>query len=173
MKTLIYACFLPGSETPDYIGSHAATPPDKSPAMQWRYTHCTYLGQGIWITNDSGDLIGPPKLNTTTRWGALICAMPPAERLNVRTHILQAVDVSERWAAEARAIRQHLPPYNVSLKDGPAERKAKWNAYQRGYRKAYLDRNPDKLEAKRASDRARCAAKRAQAKLLKATGTVA
>jgi len=99
--------------------------------------------------------------------------MTPQERLSIRVETLEIVDVSIRWAAEARAIREHLPPFNVAMKDGPEARKEKWNAYQRAYRKGYLDRNPDKAAAKRAKDRARIAAKRAAAKLVKEPPNVA
>ena len=173
MKTHIYACYLPGSNTPDYIGSHNAAAPDRCFALAWRYEHCTYLGQGAWLSKEDGSLIGFPKINHSTLWGARLLAMSPQERLSIRVEVLQVTQDADRWVAEARAIHLHQPPFNASLKAGPEVRIAKRNAYHRGYRKAYLERNPEKLEAKRAADRARCAAKRAQAKLLKATGTVA
>lgn len=90
--------------------------------------------------------------------------MTAGERLSIRTEILEVVDVSDRWAAEARAIRQHQPPFNVILKDGPEVRRLNWNAYQRGYRKSYLERNPEKAQAKREYDKTRIRAKRAKAK---------
>jgi len=162
MKTTIYACYLPGSTAPDYVGSHASSPPDNSPSRQWRYDNCIYLGQGAWIDKETGALIGLPRLNQKTQWGAVVMALPPAQRLMIRIVTLAEVPTHERWKAEAHAIRQHQPPYNAALKDGPDARRLNWNAYQRGYRKDYLTRNPDKAEAKRTKDRERKAAQRAQ-----------
>lgn len=91
-------------------------------------------------------------------------AMTPAQRLAIRITTLAEVEAALRWTALAQAIRQHLPPFNLALKDGPEARKEKWNAYQRTYRKGYLQRNPDKLAAKRAKDREGAKARRHKAK---------
>ena len=162
MKIIIYAAFLPGSTKPDYVGSHQAEPSPGSQHMAWKYQYSTYVGAGAWISR-SGSLRIPRSCQTRP-WGTLLTQMTPQERLSIRVETLETVDVSIRWAAEARAIREHLPPFNVAMKDGPEVRKEKWNAYQRAYRKGYLDRNPDKAAAKRAKDRERIAAKRAAAK---------
>ena len=163
MQTTIYACYLPGSSSPDYIGSHASTPPPSSSALQWRYEHCTYLGQGCWIDGE-GIIIAMPRSNRNTDWGKLLLLMSAAERLAIRIEILNQVDTADRWKAEAQALRTHSPRYNRLIPDSPDDKRLKYNAYQRSYQRAYLARNPDKLAAKRAADRARIAAKRAAAK---------
>ena len=163
MTTTIYACYLPGSTAPDYIGSHAVIPPERSTALQWRYEHCTYLGQGCWIDKD-GIIIAMPRNNRNTEWGKRLLLMSAAERLAIRIETLEEVDTAARWKAEAQALRTHKPRFNALIPDSPADKRRKYNAYQRAYQRAYLARNPDKLEAKRAADRARIAAKRAAAK---------
>ena len=163
MKTTIYACYLPGSSTPDYIGSHSSTPPPSSPALQWRYEHCSYLGQGCWIDKE-GIIIAMPRNNRNTEWGKLLLLMSAAERLAIRVEVLAQVDTADRWRAEAQALRTHTPRFNRIIPDSPDDKRLKYNAYQRAYQRAYLARNPDKLEAKRARDRERIAAKRAAAK---------
>ena len=163
MTTTIYACYLPGSTTPDYIGSHAVIPPQRSTALQWRYEHCTYLGQGCWIDKE-GIIIAMPRNNRNTEWGKLLLLMSAAERLAIRVETLEEVDTADRWKAEAQALRTHKPRFNTLIPKSPADKRCKYNAYQRAYHRAYLARNPAKLEAKRAADRARIAAKRAAAK---------
>jgi len=162
MKTLIYACYLPGSERPDYIGSHQAEPTPGSQHMAWKYQYSTYIGAGAWVSRSG--CLRIPNSCATRPWGALLKSMSVIDLRNIRVETLAIVDKSERWKAEAQAIRAHKPPFNVILKAEPEERKAKWNAYQRGYRKAYLDRNPDKAQAKRDKDRARIQVKRAAIK---------
>lgn len=141
--------------------------------MLWRYNNCTYLGQGVWIDKQTGSLIGPPKTNQKNPWGATLLAMSPAERLSVRIESLSQVDASQRWTAEAAAIRQHLPRFNTCMKNGSAARKEKWNAYQRSYRKGYLDRNPDKAAAKRIKDKDAAKSRRDKAKALKEAAVTA
>jgi hypothetical protein len=160
--TTIYACYLPGSSTPDYIGSHSAQPAN-SGAARWRYEHCTYLGQGCWIDKE-GIIIAMPRNNRNTEWGKLLLLMSAAERLAIRIEILDSVDTADRWKAEAQALRTHTPRFNRLIPSSPDDKRLKYNAYQRAYQRAYLARNPDKLEAKRARDRERIAAKRAAAK---------
>ena len=160
--TTIYACYLQGSTSPDYVGSHNTEPPQRSAAAQSRYSHNIYLGQGAWLDPETGRLSMPAR-NRSTRWGELLLKLSPDERRSIVVLTLEIVPLEQRCAAEARAIRAHLPPYNVCLKDGPDAKRAKWAAYQRGYRKAYLERNPAKLEAKRRADRERAAARRAEA----------
>ncbi len=162
MKTTIYACYLPGSSSPDYIGSHSSQP-HNSGAARWRYEHCSYLGQGCWIDKE-GIIIAMPRNNRNTEWGKLLLLMSAAERLAIRIEILDQVDTADRWKAEAQALRTHTPPYNRLIPQCPDDRRLKYNAYQRAYQRAYLARNPDKLEAKRRADRERIAAKRAAAK---------
>lgn len=168
MKTHIYACYLPGSTSPDYIGSHLAEPPTESPCLQWRYANCRYLGQGVWIDTETGAPITFSLKARNTKWGACLFAMTGAQLLAVRTEILEEVEDAHRWTAEAAAVRLHLPPFNTMLKDGPEIRRAKWNAYQRGYRKGYMERNPDKLVAKRIKDKEAAKARRDKAKAEKA-----
>ncbi len=162
MKTTIYACYLPGSSSPDYIGSHSAQPAGTG-AAQWRYEHCTYLGQGCWIDKE-GIIIAMPRTNRATEWGKLLLLMSAAERLAIRVEVLAQVDTADRWKAEAQALRDHRPRFNRLIPDSPDDKRLKYNAYQRAYQRAYLARNPAKLEAKRARDRERIAAKRAAAK---------
>ena len=163
MKTHIYACYLPGSTAPDYIGSHAIIPPQRSTALQWRYEHCAYLGQGCWIDKD-GIIITMPRNNRNTEWGKLLLLMSAAERLAIRIEVLEEVAAADRWKAEAQALRTHTPRFNRLIPDSPDDKRLKYNAYQRSYQRAYLARNPAKLEAKRLADRERIAAKRAAAK---------
>lgn len=164
MKTNIYACYLPGSLTPDYIGSHNEAAPARCCALAWRYVHCVYVGQGTWIDKANGELVGMPPANRSTLWGARLVSMTPSERLAIRIEILESVDQGERRNREALAIRAHMPPFNKALKDGPEEKRAKLAAYMRGYLRGYLDRNPDKAQAKREADRARIRGKREKAK---------
>ena len=171
MKIIIYAAFLPGSTKPDYVGSHQAEPTSGSQYSAWKYQYSTYVGAGAWVSR-SGSLRIPRSCQTRP-WGALLTQMMPQERLSIRVETLDIVEDADRWTAEARAIREYQPPFNVALKDGPQARREKWNAYQRSYRKGYLDRNPDKAAAKRANDRARIAAKRAAAKAAKDAANVA
>lgn len=163
MQTTIYACYLPGSSSPDYIGSHASTPPQRSTVLQWRYENCTYLGQGCWI-DEEGIIITMPRNNRDTEWGKLLLLMSAAERLAIRIEVLEEVAAADRWKAEAQALRTHTPRFNRLIPDSPADRRLRYNAYQRSYQRAYLARNPAKLEAKRHADRERIAAKRAAAK---------
>jgi hypothetical protein len=161
--TTIYACYLPGSTTPDYIGSHASTPPPSSSALQWRYEQCTYLGQGCWIDKE-GIIIAMPRNNRDTEWGKLLLLMSAAERLAIRIETLEEVDTADRWRAEAQALRAHTPRFNRLIPNSPDDKRLKYNAYQRSYQRSYLARNPEKLAAKRTADRERIAAKRAAAK---------
>lgn len=105
-----------------------------------------------------------PRNNRDTEWGKLLLLMSAAERLAIRIEVLEEVAAADRWKAEAQALRTHTPPYNRIIPDSPDDKRLRYNAYQRVYQRAYLARNPDKLEAKRAKDRARIAAKRAAAK---------
>ena len=170
--TTIYACYLPGSTTPDYIGSHASTPPPSSSALQWRYQNCSYLGQGCWIDKE-GSIVTIPRNNRDTEWGKLLLLMSPADRLAIRVEIIETVDTADRWRAEAQALRAHTPRFNRPIPNSPDDKRLKYNAYQRSYQRSYLARNPEKLEAKRAADRARIAAKRAAAKQGKDPANVA
>jgi hypothetical protein len=162
MRTNIYAVYLPGSERPDYVGSHLAESPTNSRHMGFMYKHHTYVGAGAWVSRTGSLKI--PNSCAVRPWGALLLAMAPHDRLALRVETLEVVNVSERWKAEARAIRQYAPPFNVALKEGPQVRRERWNAYHRGYRKGYYERNPDKAAAKRESDKLRARAKRAAAK---------
>jgi len=163
--TLIYAVYLPGSSSPDYIGSHLASPPDnRLSALKWRYTRCIYLGQGCWVNKDDGHIESMPALNYTTPWGAQLLSMSPAQRLALRIDTLAVVDASHRWQAEALALRTHKPPFNAMLPQTLDAKRRKLNAYHNVYRVGYYKANPDKAQAKRDKDRARIAAKRAQAK---------
>jgi uncharacterized protein YktA (UPF0223 family) len=161
--TTIYACYLPGSTTPDYIGSHASTPPPSSSALQWRYEQCTYLGQGCWIDKE-GIIVTMPRNNRDTEWGKLLLLMSAAERLAIRIDTLALVENTERRKTEAQLLRDHRPRFNALLPQAAEEKRLKYNAYQRSYQRSYLARNPEKLAAKRAADRERIAAKRAAAK---------
>lgn len=171
MKTTIYACYLPGSSSPDYIGSHSAQPPGTG-AAQWRYEHCTYLGQGCWIDKE-GIIIAMPRSNPNTDWGKLLLLMSAAERLAIRIEVLEEVAAADRWKAEAQALRTHSPRFNRLIPHSPDDKRLKYNAYQRSYQRAYLARNPAKLEAKRHADRERIAAKRAAAKQANGPANVA
>ena len=162
MKTIIYAAYLPGSTKPDYVGSHLAQPLTDSAAQAFKYKYSTYVGAGAWVSRNG--CLRLPSSTAARPWGAKLLAMSPQERLAIRVETLETVDTAHRWAAEARAIRSHLPPFNVALKDGPEVKRQKYNAYMRGYLAAYRKNNPDKLEAKRKADRERLANKRAQAK---------
>ena len=102
MQTTIYACYLPGSTKPDYIGSHSAQPHDSS-AAQWRYNHCTYLGQGCWIDKE-GIIIAMPRNNRNTEWGKLLLLMSAAERLAIRVEVLAQV---RRAKTEAKVSQRH------------------------------------------------------------------
>ena len=164
MKTIIYAVYLPGSEKPDYIGSHLAYPQEDSAVMQWRYTHCTYLGAGLWMDKADGTIPVAPTSARTSRWGAAVLALTPQQRLAIRIETLETAEEHQRQQAEARHIRAHLPPYNKALASGPETKRQKYNAYMRQYIARYRKANPAKLEAKRKADRERLAAKRAQAK---------
>ena len=135
MKTTIYACYLPGSSTPDYIGSHASTPPPSSPALQWRYQNCSYLGQGCWIDKE-GIIIAMPRNNRNTEWGKLLLLMSAAERLAIRVEVLAQVDTADRWRAEAQALRTHTPRFNRLIPSSPDDKRLKYNAYQRAYQRA-------------------------------------
>lgn len=161
--THIYACYLPGTDTPAYIGSHNAEPPARSAALAWRYANCRYVGQGGWVSPDGRLAI--PRRNASTAWGRWLLGMTAAQLAAIRVETLATVPEGERWAAEAAALREHNPPFNDLLPATADSKRAKWAAYQRGYRKAYLAANPNKAQAKRAKDRARLAAKRAAAKL--------
>lgn len=165
--TTIYACYLPGSTQPDYIGSHATTPPDRSGALKWRYDNCIYLGQGAWIDKATGALIGMPRLNQKTQWGATLMLMTPAQRLAIRIETLAQVEPGERWKVEARALRLHTPPFNALLPQTAEAKRQKLNAFQRGYRKGYYERNPAKADAKRAKDRIAAKTRRDIAKAAK------
>ena len=132
-------------------------------ALQWRYEHCTYLGQGCWIDKD-GIIVTIPRSNRNTEWGKRLLLMSAAERLAIRIETLEEVDTADRWKAEARALRAHMPRFNALVPNSTDDKKRNYNAYHRAYQRAYLARNPDKLAAKRAADRARAAAKRAAAK---------
>lgn len=88
-----------------------------------------------------------------------------AQLAAIRVEALVTVPESERWNTEAAALREHRPPFNDLLPATLDAKRAKWNAYQRTYSKAYLAANPDKAQAKRDADRARIAAKRAAAKV--------
>ena len=105
-----------------------------------------------------------PRTNRATEWGKLLLLMSAAERLAIRIEVLEEVDTAGRWKAEAQALRDHRPRFNRLIPESPDDKRLRYNAYQRSYQRAYLARNPDKLEAKRAADRARIAAKRAAAK---------
>ena len=167
MKTLIYACYLPGSERPDYIGSHNAEAPDRSAALKWRYANMRYLGQGAWIDKETGVMMRMPRINRSTLWGARLLTMSPAAMLSIRVEILAEVDAGERWRAEAAAIREHKPPFNtmcVNLPDTKAEKRAKLNAYQKKYMPIYLATHPEFAARKREADKLRNRAKRAAAK---------
>lgn len=163
MKTIIYAVYLPGSETPDYIGSHNEQPPNTPGALKWRYEHARYVGQGAWIDAE-GILLAIPRGNKSTPWGRVLLTMSAADRLALRVETIETVDTGQRWRAEAAALRKHTPRYNTLVPASPEAKRLKYNDYQREYQRAYLQRNPDKLDAKRKSDRERLAAKRAQAK---------
>ena len=162
--TIIYACYLPGSSKPDYIGSHNAEPPGRNYALAWRYANCRYLGQGAWVHPDGRLMI--PRNNAKTAWGRWLLGLTAAELAATRVEPLAVVPVSERWDAEAAALREHRPPFNDLVPATLTAKRAKWAAYQRTYRKGYLDANPDKAQAKRDKDRARIAAKRAASKLV-------
>lgn len=157
--TIIYAAYLPGSTTPDYIGSHASNPPARNYSLQWRYAHLRYLGQGAWI--DPEGLLHMPTANHATKWGRLLASMSAAERLAIRIETLSIVPTPQRWKAEAVALRTYKPPYNVMLPQTAQSRKAKWAAYQRAYRPTYMQTHPEKLQAKRLADKLRIRAKRA------------
>lgn len=164
MKTHIYAVYLPGSATPDYVGSHAAEPSPRSPAGAWRYAHCRYVGAGAWVF--PGDRLSIPRLCAEhSPWAAKLASLSPADLQGLRVDVLATVDAGERWVAEAVAIRAHAPPFNKALRDGPEVKRARHNAYHRGYRAGYYERNPDKAQAKRDADKARIAARRAAAKV--------
>jgi len=164
MKTLIYAAYLTGSQSPDYIGSHFDEPRKSSPSLRWRYENAKYLGQGTWIHAQTGEMVSAPRLNTKTKWGNLLLNMIPQQRKEIRIEILDSVEVAQRNAAESAAIRQYQPPYNVCLKSTPPQRREKFNAYYRSYLPKYYAAHPDKLEAKRAADRKRIADQRSAAK---------
>jgi hypothetical protein len=164
MKTTIYACYLPGSTTPDYIGSHQAEPPARSDALKWRYANCRYMGQGAWIDPTTGALITMPVINSKTLWGAYLLSLSPAQLLAVRIEVLASVESGMRWKTEARFLRNHRPRFNALLPQSAEVKRQKWNAYCKSYRPAYYARNPDKAQAKRDKDRARIAAKRAALK---------
>jgi hypothetical protein len=170
--TTIYACYLPGSTTPDYIGSHASTPPPSSSALQWRYEQCTYLGQGCWIDKD-GIIVTIPRNNRDTEWGKLLLLMSAAERLAIRIGTLALVEDADRWKTEAQLLRDHRPRFNALLPQTAEEKRVKWNAYCRINSKRYYTAHPDKAQAKRDKDRARIAAKRAAAKAAKDAANVA
>lgn len=160
MKTTsIYACYLPGSTLPDYIGSHNSTPPPRNPALKWRYANCTYLGQGAW--RDPDGKIEIPRQNHATLWARTLLDMSPQDCLAIRVETLSTVDASQRWAAEAEAIRAYKPPFNALLPQTANQRRLKHNDYHRAYRQGYYARNPAKLEAKRKQDRERKQAQRA------------
>lgn len=163
MKTTIYACYLPDSTTPDYVGSHMTEPPDRSAALQWRYANCTYLGQGVWI-DKAGILVSIPRANRETPWGRALLLMSAAERLAIRVETVAEVETSERWKTEAHFLREYRPRFNALLPQSANDKRAKWNMYCRSYRKDYLARNPEKAAAKRIKDRERIAARRAAAK---------
>lgn len=114
-----------------------------------------------------------PRNNRDTDWGKLLLLMSAAERLAIRIEIIATVDTADRWRAEAQALRTHSPRYNRLIPDSTTTQRLRYNAYQRSYQRAYLARNPDKLEAKRHADRARIAAKRAAAKQANEPATVA
>ena len=166
MQTHIYACYLPGSTSPDYIGSHKTEAPKGNYSLLWKYANCVYLGQGVWIRKDNGAFVGISKKNTNTRWGSLLFNMSPGERLAIRVDVLATVDTVDRWKTEAMTLRTHKPPYNALVADAPEVKRAKYNAYHGEYNKGYMARNPDKLAAKRRADmlgaRARRAARKVQ-----------
>lgn len=164
MKTLIYACFLPGSTSPDYIGSHKAEPPARNCALRWRYAHGRYMGAGCWLFPAPAGLQAPKTCLDRSPWAQKLASMSHEELVSVRIDTLTEVDSGERWTAEADAIRRHQPPYNVMSRMSKEQRRANFNAYMRQYTKAYLAANPDKAEAKRAKDRERQRARRAKAK---------
>lgn len=88
----------------------------------------------------------------------------PAELASIRVETLATVPDGERWQAEAAALREHRPTYNEMIPATLEVKREKWAAYQRTYRKSYLDANPAKAQSKRDKDRARIAAKRAASK---------
>ena len=163
MKTNVYACFLPGSQAPDYIGSHAAEAPERNYALKWRYAHGVYLGAGAWLYPD-GRLEIPRLCKEHSAWAQHLMTLAPEALRAIRIEILASVEPGERWKAEARAIRQYRPPYNRMQPQTEVERKAKWNAYHRAYSKGYYARNPDKAARKREADKLRARARRARAK---------
>ena len=163
--TTIYAAYLPGSTSPDYIGSHQAEPPARSDALKWRYANARYLGAGAWIDPSTGEWIARPPANAaTTRWGAYLLSLSPAQLLAIRMAPLASVEAADRWKIEAQLLRLHRPPFNALLPKPAEAKRTKWNAYCKSYLPGYYARNPDKLEAKRTKDRERAAAKRAAAK---------
>lgn len=164
MKTQIYACYLPGSETPDYIGSHKAAAPARDYSRLWKYAHCAYLGQGAWIHKETGEIIGFPNNSKGTPWGSLLYNMSQEERKAIRIETLATVDTVDRWKEEAQAIRKHKPKYNTLQPMTEEAKRGKYNAYHNGYRVGYYERNPAKLESKRKADRERLKAKRSKAK---------
>lgn len=161
MKTHVYACYLPGSACPDYVGSHNADPKPGSCALAWRFNNLRYLGQGAWIYPATGELMTMPRLNKTTPWGALLVAMSPAERLAIRVVILETVESCDRWQAEARALRALRPRFNELLPVDADTKRLKHNAYHRSYAKGYYARNPAKAVAKREADKLRSRERRA------------
>ena len=163
MKTNVYACYLPGSTAPDYIGSHAAEVPERKSAQRWRYAHCVYLGAGAWLCPD-GRLDIPRICKEHSAWAQHLMTLAPEALRAIRIDILATVEPGERWKAEARAIRHYRPPFNRLQPQTEIERKVKFNAYHRAYRTGYYARNPDKAARKREADKLRARAKRALAK---------
>ena len=167
MKTQVYACYLPGSESPDYIGSHKTEAPERNSALKWKYANRRYLGQGTWISPENGEILGMPKLNAQTPWGLRLLSMSPEERKAIRIETLAVVDTLDRWKAEAQAVRDYRPPFNVMIPATAEVKRRKWNAYHAAYSKVYYQRNPDKAAAKRGKDKLRARARRAERKAAK------
>ena len=165
--TIIYACYLPGSPEPAYIGSHNSEPPARSSALAWRYANCRYVGQGAWVQPDGSLQI--PRNNTKTPWGRWLLGLTAAQLAAIRVATLATVPEAERWDAEAAALREYKPPFNAMLPQTLDVKRAKHNAYHAAYRVGYYKDNPAKAQAKRDKDRIRNAAKRAAAKLCSIT----
>ena len=165
-KTIdIYACYLAGSDKPDYIGSHMTKPSGSNDHLKWLYANCKYVGCGIWMDKDG--LLHGRLYGKRSAWSDKVLAMTADERMSMRVVVLESVSDVDSVAVCNRLIDEYAPEYNAIGMQTPETRRLKWNAYCRMNSKRYYKNNPEKAEAKRIADMLRSRERRRLLKLAK------
>ena len=137
LKVEIYACYLPGSTNPDYIGSHNVESNAADKTTRWRYSVCRYMGQGLWLNKATGTLTGSKKTKMRTCWGSLLLSMLPEARLAIRVETMVIVNEGDRWKVELAVINFYKPPYNKIGIMGLGITSDNSKEYQKNYRKEH------------------------------------